>query len=491
MKIKSRSSFLWVLFAAIFFVATARANTELDKLYRLRNVIGVVVDTDREAVYGETVENELVRYLRSQTRFAYMDEAYVQLKDIIKAEEANAFLRGSGSDRVRQIIPQVRQLSKSGVDAVFFGSLDQIEGKYYIDFLAVNAANGETLTSSHTEVESTATIADFTASAKAGITELVGKLPFDGSILSREGYRVVIDLGRADMRPGAEVPVFTIERQDNRPNLVETGRIQLTQVDENLSFGKILVDNKPAEVMAGNKILFSSRSVYKTVMGTAEEHKSIPRQYGYVDARAGLSSQSLSQSSGGGAPAVTSGQTFPTLELSTEIWLNSKYYLNIFYSGGVTASVSDFRALAGYRWAIFNSLSLPYVNLKLGYASSQYTLNTGSTALQYSGSSFSGIDLGIGIWFPFTDRFSMGFDVATFLFTGFSASLNSSSHANGASASDLSFQASYLLSPSVNLNARLKYFGAGVSFNGPNASYVNSSLNEGVTSFTGGVSYYF
>ena len=58
-------------------------------------------------------------------------------------------------------------------------------------------------------------------------------------------------------RPGTQVSVFTMENKNGKVLLEETGLIGITQVEENLTFGKVMVEKRPYEVARGNKLQFS------------------------------------------------------------------------------------------------------------------------------------------------------------------------------------------------------------------------------------------
>jgi hypothetical protein len=504
---------VWIaIFTCAFLPQRATASADLDKLYTMRNIIAVVVDMDKEPINGDGVENELVKVLRSKSQFNFVDEAYIQLKDTIKSMDGQDFHGTSGAERLKQIFPLVRQISHSGVDAVVFAEVYPTEEKYLIALTFVNAAETEIIATYEQVVDDPLRIPSFAAATRLAIDELLKRLPFDGSILSREGYRVVLDRGKADFRPGMEIPVFTVEKDKKipKPHLEETGLLVINQVEDNLSFGKITVERLPREVAAGNKFIIPSNPNYRKLTGELEENKKIvpyTREYGFLDARVGFSTLTMGQTPQDGSPAQSNGIFYPTLDLTGQIWLTSSFFLE----GDLTAAawsidsvqgtqphtlstgMGDLRLVGGYRWLVFGSLGRPTVNFRLGYGRHEFLVDAPNNGYQFENDFYSGILASVGISVPFTQKVSMDLDLSSFLFPGFSeAPLTSGANVTGVSVFEMSLKASYLLTPECNLDARLRYLGAGAGFSGqgtsPNAL---ASVSESVTALTLGASYFF
>src|SRR3989338_5440645 len=72
----------YLILLLVFFLApSARASTALDSEYSYRNIAAIVTNVDKEPVYGERVENEIVSFLRTNMRFEFSDKGYLYLKD--------------------------------------------------------------------------------------------------------------------------------------------------------------------------------------------------------------------------------------------------------------------------------------------------------------------------------------------------------------------------------------------------------------------------
>src|SRR3954468_18666365 len=69
------------LIFTVSLTAKIFASAKLDAEYGNRNIAAIVTNVDKEPVYGEKVENEIVGFLRTNQRFEFSDPGYLYLKD--------------------------------------------------------------------------------------------------------------------------------------------------------------------------------------------------------------------------------------------------------------------------------------------------------------------------------------------------------------------------------------------------------------------------
>lgn len=384
----------WIALLAVTLSVKLIANPQTDKLYSFRDIIAVVLDADRDPIFAETVENEVVRYLRSQSRFYYDDAAYVQMKELLRTEESSAS-RGGGRERLKGLFKQIEQVKKKGVDSIIFVELKPNPEDYHVALYLLNTNNMDVLLNTEISVEDQNLADSFVKAVHLGLLEMLKQLPFDGTILSREGYRVVIDRGNPDFHPMQEIPAFTVERrEDGSVSLEETGLIVLTQVDDNISFGKVIVEKRPREITVGNKILIPERITLRR-LGLAERPPPHPRQFGFVDVRLGASALSASSTPAAGGVGSSASLIYPGLDLNGELWITNRLFVQAGFSLGIwtlastsntgtvneNSTVSNGQFLVGYRVPIFD----PNLGLKVsfvgGFARDEFQVDTSSGSL--------------------------------------------------------------------------------------------------------------
>jgi hypothetical protein len=126
-----------------------------------------------------------------------------------------------------------------GLNAVFVGELREDSKRYEIDAHLLLLPSQEKILSTTVWVDRLNRLEHFEKAAQEAFSVLVGSIPFDGTILRRHGYTVVLDRGKKDLSAGLFLPVFTLDKRKGELVLTETGVIEVTRVETRLSFGKI------------------------------------------------------------------------------------------------------------------------------------------------------------------------------------------------------------------------------------------------------------
>jgi hypothetical protein len=279
-----------------------------------------------------------------------------------------------------------------------------------------------------------------------------------------QGEVVTVNMGRnQNLKEKDILGVYTLQSLKRHPilNTIEewrwapVGHVQVDQIEESISFGRV-VDTEPGKnIIAFQKIREVSTPpeapLKPTTVGVAE--KDIPR-LGWVAANIGLCTNSrevgLTTGTGRGGSGLS-----PTFEIEGQLWLNSKWMAQLGFAAftgsyaptdlstgadiGTTYDLtgSRFRLALGYALmpakTIFDSIGW----LHAGYRSSSYSLGTSAT--DFTGpSSINSFFIGVGGEFPVDKKFAaqIGLDIGLLR----SASQTAPNFGDAASSADLMFQ---------------------------------------------------
>ena len=260
---------------------------------------------------------------------------------------------------------------------------------------------------------------------------LKSRIPYQGIILSRTQDQVTINIGAAHgVVKDQEVLAVHIAKLNLHPKThaylssekVILGKIQLTKVDEFLSFGTILFEREPQILKKETKIEFSKLDRPTLVhqpkaeidgSGLLETPKGewVPRpapQYGKVSISGGLIqyNQNINFVSAG---SKTVSQWFtPTIKASAELWINSEFHLELFIRqssfkvanpiagsepGSLNMSLSQYQIKGKYNYELDSSPRSPQFQIAAGIGSFQALADV-SSPLGLSSLNYGGVLLG-------------------------------------------------------------------------------------------------
>ena len=95
------------------------------------------------------------------------------------------------------------------------------------------------------------------------LKDVLKKIPYDALVLSRQGNLITVNLGKKDgIEKGKVLTVIQIIKEQRHPKfgiLIKTdkeilGKIKLLKIDDNLSFGKIIVEKEKGAIQKHSKI---------------------------------------------------------------------------------------------------------------------------------------------------------------------------------------------------------------------------------------------
>ncbi len=243
-----------------FLSNQASASFEVDTSFELGS-IGVLRSSDNmDGLFTEYVTSAYKDYFAHQTRFIFNDISSVDgtldrsnlpyNKLIMDRDILVQLAKSSHSQTILRT-----QVIKEGTEYHFI--LDWLHAPHLellgtFEFRVEDLSNGKSLA-----VESLNT------ALKQALSKLIGKIPFQGQITGRDGNSVTINLGTHEgIRKGDILSIGTLDEVRLHPllkRIVEwksssTGRIEVEQVEEGISFCKMLEEDPGREVARAQKI---------------------------------------------------------------------------------------------------------------------------------------------------------------------------------------------------------------------------------------------
>lgn len=394
------------------------------------------------------------------------------------------------------------------------------------------------------------TLADFSgfelADLKTQLTEvytnLKHKLPYDGTILSRKGLLVTIDIGaNQGLRDDQQLNVIQIGKIGRHPKfkfLVSSekeilGKIHLTKVEENLSFGTIESERDEGVVVPGQKLLVINYVNYPVIPATKDgkviadlnqrqdssvafgqqAHEWVPEvtpTYGKVGVLFGLGLYQISNNlSLGGGVSATNTLT-PSIRLNGEMWITPNWFgefilreyifsVNNPYSGSspnkLNVSTNQYSLLAGYNFLVADQFFGPKLQLLAGYSKMSSVIDQ-STPVAFTNASYGGLELGVGGSFPLALESKLPVSIGARLELFFlNPTLEETPVTSGSATNTVtSFNAfcEYRYSQRMNVKGMVLYDSFSSSLTGSGSRTESaSSISHTMTTFAGGIEFLF
>lgn len=483
-----KTSLLLLLLSIPFL---ARASTPLDEEYGYRTIAAVVTNVDKEPVYGEQVENEIVGFLRTNMRFDFSDQGYLLLREKIRPFR-RPMSEMAPNTMLEPLKPTLQQLDKIGVSAVILGEVAKDnQGDYVVVVQLATTKNQEPAFATSVKVENGDSLESFSAATKNALAELVKWIPFDASIIKRDGFLVVLDRGLPVFQKGQQLTAYTVEKKVDGILFEESGVIGLTQVDENLSFGRILVERKPIEVTVGNKIRLDNKPAFKVssslwsisgrdVASVSDSFEVTKGKFGVWGASLGPTLISYETNNAAGTNTKQLNNFAPTANINGEIWLTSRITFGIAMKYGlggkqslgdaaktqVDTTVSGLRVVGGYRIGLFAPDPGPIIHFKFGYGRENFGIDS-TKEFTFSGVTYSGLLVGGGVTFPVSERIGLGFEVESLIFPSVTEEkYTSGSDVSNVSAWDFAMRGTYRFDKTIDFEAKLFFQRNGADFSG-------------------------
>jgi hypothetical protein len=418
----------------------ALASSSLDDQFSYKGFVVGVVNAKKQPVFSEAVETELISLLQANPRFEFLEKNQLAFKAGL-SQVANSSLRSPTSEKLKVYDGLFKDQYVQGTRAVILGEVLKDGSDYQVLLNLAVTATGELIASETASVSNPQSLDSFSAATREAMSELTKKIPFDASVIRRDGYLVVLDRGARVFRPGTQVSVFTTEIRDGKTFFEETGLIGITQVEENLTFGKVMVEKRPHEVAKGNKLQFSDSPPMEvaSLLDASEGREPASlwgNEFEVTKGKLGIVNLDLGPSLVTFTNIKKSGIEQKSNKLLTggsfngELWLTSKYYLNLGFNYGAASivnstvadskpvglSVSAFKILLGYRLNIFAPSSGPIVYFRGGYGTQSFSIASTDASVIFPSTSYSGPMISGGVSVPVNEKIGVGVDISSLIF---------------------------------------------------------------------------
>lgn len=519
--------------------ATAQNSTELpkqqqgaaytsavDQRLTIRKITVLPASDNTDGIYARPIESLIVELVKSSHRWEFTDSKITSLSSSPleleeSAKQVQAVLSGIEADAA--ILPVVTR-GPSGL-AIRLSLFMKVDGKMIAQEVIRDHARYE--------------LADVKAITSNMYKRLIRTIPYDGLILSRQGTRVTLNLGKSDgLRADQSVSVIQIISENRHPKfgmLISTekeilGQVRILKVDDTLSFGVITSEKERGAIQRLAKIAgvhpveygeaqslspgtgsdIRNRPDAEVAFGEqAKEWLPIkPPAFGQVGIKASLGTYTGSTNLIGVGSLDAKSDFFPMLGINAELWLNPQWSVLADVTQGILSAsnprggsspatlnhaMSKYSMALGYNFLIRDEFFGPKFQLKAGINYYRMFVDD-STPESFTTVNYNGYLLGLGLYFPLSDfkEWAVG---GEFIMTLFSK-LSESPVTSGSSSSNTINEFNLFVERqiAVNLKARLALdfalYSSNISGTGTRVESA-TTLSQRHTSLGAGIIYQF
>lgn len=382
-------------------------------------------------------------------------------------------------------------------------------------------------------------LADVKAVVAAMYRKLIQTIPYDGLLLSRQGTRVTLNLGKADgIREEQTVSVVQIIAENRHPKfgfLISTekeilGQVRILKVDETLSFGVIVAEKergairklakiagvRPVEygeaqsLSPGSDSDVRSRPDSGVAFGdNAKEWLPVkPPSFGQIGIEAALGSYTGSTNLTGVGSLDAKTDFFPMLGISGELWLNPQWSVLADITQGILStpnprsggspgtlnhSMSKYSMALGYNFLIRDEFFGPKFQLKGGINFYRMFVDD-STPQGLTTVNYNGYLLGLGLYFPLTDLklWALGGEFNMTLFSKLAETPVTSGDSSNNTVNEFTLYVERQIAVNVKARASLDFALYSSSLSGAGTrTEPATSISQRHASIGGGVTYQF
>lgn len=354
------------------------------------------------------------------------------------------------------------------------------------------------------------------------------KLPFSGYITSRQGNSVTVNIGsKLGVKAGDTLTVAQIIKVNRHPKLnfmtsVEKeiiGRISLSKVDSDSSFGEISMEKENGVVERGSKILplefvkypatsdSSLADIYPNEKNPGEWLPARPPQFGKMSLLAGFTDFSDNSILADDTSLEAGNSLALTFDLTTELWITPEYFATLQLQqasfkadndlsgstpGKLNYSLNKIDLSFGYKYLIDGNFWGPQVYTSLGYYTQEVRVSD-SVPTAFTSTELTGMDLTVGGLFPVTlkNDIAIGAQAKFLFFENLSEGPVNSGDAS-ASFNQFDVIGSYQYTTNVNFKGVLSFSNVQTTFNGSGTKTPQTrSLDEKISTYLVGIEYLF
>lgn len=372
--------------------------------------------------------------------------------------------------------------------------------------------------------------------------KVVSDIPYRARVLSRQGNRVTLNLGKRDgVRKDQVITVSQVIKANRHPKfrfIINTekeilGRVKILKVDETLSFGMIISEKEKGAIQKDSKIsgvkFVTYPSTDSLTRGTPAESQLMgrddsaisfgqnakawlpkrPPSFGQFGARLGLGSYTGNFKLNSAGNLDSSNPYYPNIVIEGELWLTPKLTIHAGLKQGiipisnplsgsdpsdVSQSMSHYSFLLGYTMRLSPSVWGPSVELLAGYGLYKLFVDDseprGLTTMKYSG-----LKTGVRGQFPITadKMWFAGAQLFFFLNPSLSESPVTSGNSSDNTVNEFSVFGARKLGENLKVQVQLDFelYSSTFSGSGTRSGDSATSSSQRHTTLTGGVYYLF
>ncbi len=452
--------------------------SEIDQRLTIRKIVVLPGTDNTDGIYARPIQAQLVALVQSSHRWEFVDSGFAALNvHPLELEESPQKFK----DLVKDI----------GADAFLLPIVTRGPGGLSIRLDLFLKIDGKLLAQEISKEHSRFELNDVKAKTAKMYNALIGKIPYDGLVLSRQGNRVTLNLGKADgIRPEQDVSVIQIIAENRHPKfgfLISTekeilGKVRVAKVDDTLSFGMIAAEKERGAIQKGSKIAGvrpieygeqalageDSGDIRNRAAALGRHHLPRPPAFGQVGIKAGLGYYVGSTNLTGVGSLEAKADYYPLLNVNGELWLNPQWTVLADMTqaimstsnprpgsapGTLNEAMSKYSMSLGYNFLIRDDFFGPKFQLRTGLSFYRMFVDD-STPQGLTTVNYSGYLLGLGLYFPIADDspWAIGGDLGITLFS----KLTESPVQSGDSATNTINEFSIFLERKIGVNLRAR-----------------------------------
>lgn len=409
--------------------------SQIDEDLTIRRV-GVLPSVDNvDGIYARPVETQLIQLVKSSHRWDFVETtlsgtapALVELEEnpaevqrLTQTTEADAFIGAAISRNQNGLSVRLDLFLKK-------------DGKVLSQELLPNTARTD--------------LAELRVQINDMYKKLIGRIPYEGLILSRQQNRVTINLGKSDGlvkdQTITAVQIIGVNRHPRFNFIVSTekeilGRIKILKVDDTLSFGAITTEKERGAIRRLAKVsslepvsypepvdiekktpgdLGARPDAHVTFGDNPKEWLPVkPPSFGSVGVKLGLGSFNSSVNLAAVGALEAKSAIYPSLGVHGELWITPEWIVRADILQGVIStdnprsgsspgnlnhSLSRYSLEFGYNFLLRDDFFGPKIFVTIGYSTyKMYVDDSNPRALTTT--TYAGTLLGLGGSLPVTD----------------------------------------------------------------------------------------
>lgn len=505
--------------------------SRIDEDLTIRRVAVLPVMDNVDGIYARPIETQLINLVKGSHRWDYVESNIAGGLPTVGEMEENP----------DQVVKSIRSIE---ADAVFAAAASRGPNGISIRLNLFLKKDGKLLAQELLNNHPRFEIPQLKEQMNTLYGRLVAKLPYDGLILSRQGQRVTINLGRSDGLVKDQmltaVQIISVNRHPKFNFLISTekeilGKIKILKVDESLSFGAIISEKERGAIARLAKISgldqvnypepealgapaggdLGERPDAKVTFGKdAKEWLPVrPPSFGQVGLALGFGMYQSSVTLDTVGSMEAQSLFYPSLAAHGELWLNPQWTIRAELAQGVLStgnprsgsspstlnhSMSRYSLSAVYNFLLRDDFWGPKIQVSGGFASYRMYVDD-SSPQALTTTTFSGAMLGLGGSFPINDDkiWYLGGKLNLFISPSLQETPNASGSGGSVSVNNFALTGEKKIAENLRATGALEFSLYSSTFSGY-GSRVNGATPETATSLSqkhtilsGGIVYMF